>query len=137
MEFRHVDFSYNPERQILKNVTFNLESGPFEAAQVARHIDEVSYVVLNGNYALEAGLNAGTDALAVEAADSDAIQQYVNIITVKEGNENEPKIQALVEVLKSDEVKAFIEETWSGAVVPYEVDGAAETEADIIETEAE
>ena len=116
---------------------FNLEIEPFEAAQVARHIDEVSYVVLNGNYALEAGLNAGTDALAVEAADSDAIQQYVNIITVKEGNENEPKIQALVEVLKSDEVKAFIEETWSGAVVPYEVDGAAETEADIIETEAE
>ena len=116
---------------------FNLEIEPFEAAQVARHIDEVSYVVLNGNYALEAGRNAGTDALAVEAADSDAIQQYVNIITVKEGNENEPKIQALVEVLKSDEVKAFIEETWSGAVVPYEVDGAAETEAEIVETEAE
>ena len=45
--------------------------------------------------------------------------------------------KALVEVLKSDEVKAFIEETWSGAVVPYEVDGAAETEAEIIETEAE
>ena len=68
-----------------------LEIEPFEAASVARHIDEVSYVVLNGNYALEAGLNAGTDALAVEAADSDAIQQYVNVIAVAEGNENEPK----------------------------------------------
>jgi D-methionine transport system substrate-binding protein len=116
---------------------YNLEIQPFEAASVARHIDEVSYVVLNGNYALEAGLNAGTDALAVESADSDAIQQYVNVIAVAEGNENEPKIQALVEVLKSDEVKAFIEETWSGAVVPYEVDGAAETEAEAVETEAE
>ena len=115
---------------------YNLEIEPFEAAQVARHIDEVSYVVLNGNYALEAGLNAGTDALAVESADSDAIAQYVNVIAVKEGNENEEKIQALVEVLKSDEIKEFIEKEYSGAVVPYEIEeGAAETEAD--ETEAE
>ena len=91
---------------------------------------------LNGNYALEAGLNAGTDALAVESADSDAIAQYVNVIAVKEGNENEEKIQALVEVLKSDEIKEFIEKEYSGAVVPYEIEeGAAETEAD--ETEAE
>ena len=115
---------------------YNLAIEPFEAAQVARHIDEVSYVVLNGNYALEAGLNAGTDALAVESADSDAIAQYVNVIAVKEGNENEEKIQALVEVLKSDEIKEFIEKEYSGAVVPYEIEeGAAETEAD--ETEAE
>ncbi len=110
---------------------YNLEIEPFEAAQVARHIDEVSYVVLNGNYALEAGLNAGTDALVVESADSDAIQQYVNVIAVAEGNENEPKIQALVEVLKSDEIKAFIEETYEGAVVAYDAEaGAAETEAE-------
>ena len=113
---------------------YNLEITPFEAASVARHMDEVSYVVLNGNYALEAGLNAGTDALAVETADSDAIQQYVNVIAVADGNETSDKIVALVEVLKSDEVKAFIEETYSGAVVPYEAEGAAETE---VETEAE
>lgn len=110
---------------------YNLEIEPFEAAQVARHIDEVSYVVLNGNYALEAGLNAGTDALAVESADSDAIQQYVNVIAVKEGNENEEKIQALVEVLKSDEIVNYINEEYSGAVVPFEGEvGAAETEAE-------
>ncbi len=110
---------------------YNLEIEPFEAAQVARHIDEVSYAVLNGNYALEAGLNAGTDALAVETADSDAIQQYVNIIAVKEGNEDEPKIQALVEVLKSDEIREFIEKEYSGAVVPFEGEtGAAETETE-------
>ena len=110
---------------------YNLEIEPFEAAQVARHIDEVSYVVLNGNYALEAGLNAGTDALAVETADSDAIQQYVNVIAVKEGNENEEKIQALVEVLKSDEIVNYINEEYSGAVVPF--DG----EVEAVETEAE
>ncbi len=110
---------------------YNLEIEPFEAAQVARHIDEVSYVVLNGNYALEAGLNAGTDALAVESADSDAIQQYVNVIAVKEGNENDPKIEALVEVLKSDEIKEFIEKEYKGAVVPFEGEvAAAETEAE-------
>ena len=110
---------------------YNLSIEPFEAAQVARHIDEVSYVVLNGNYALEAGLNAGTDALAVETADSDAIQQYVNIIAVKDGNENEEKIQALVEVLKSDEIVNFINEEYSGAVVPFDGEvEAAETEAE-------
>ena len=110
---------------------YNLSIEPFEAAQVARHIDEVSYVVLNGNYALEAGLNAGTDALAVETADSDAIQQYVNVIAVKEGNENEEKIQALVEVLKSDEIVDYINEEYSGAVVPFEEEvGAAETETE-------
>ena len=110
---------------------YNLEIEPFEAAQVARHIDEVSYVVLNGNYALEAGLNAGTDALAVETADSDAIQQYVNVIAVKEGNENEEKIQVLVEVLKSDEIVNYINEEYSGAVVPFDGEvEAAETEAE-------
>jgi D-methionine transport system substrate-binding protein len=114
---------------------YNLEIEAFEAAQVARHIDEVSYAVLNGNYALEAGLNAGTDALAVETADSDAIQQYVNVIAVKEGNEDDPKIQALVEVLKSDEIKEFINEKYEGAVVPFEGEVAvAENE---VETEAE
>ena len=110
---------------------YNLSIEPFEAAQVARHIDEVSYVVLNGNYALEAGLNAGTDALAVETADSDAIQQYVNVIAVKEGNENEEKIQALVDVLKSDAIVDYINEEYSGAVVPFDGEvGAAETEAE-------
>ena len=113
---------------------YNLEILEFEAASVARHIEEVSYVVLNGNYALAARLNAGTDALVTESADSAAIQQYVNIIAVYEGNETSEKIQALVQVLKSDAVKEFIEETYEGAVVPYEESASAETEA---ETETE
>ena len=58
------------------------------------------------------------DALAVEAADGTAAEAYVNIVTVMEGHENDPKIQALVKVLTSEEVRAYIEQTWPGAVVP-------------------
>ncbi len=108
----------------------NLDIEEFDAESVSQHIEDAAFVVLNGNYALQAGLNAGSDALAVEAADSDAIQQYVNIIAVAEGNEDLPKIQALVEVLKSDEVKDYINDSYQGAVVPFEGSVEAETEAD-------
>ena len=91
-----------------------------EAAQVSRVVGEVAFVVLNGNYALEAGFSVGQDAVAYELSDSDAAQTYVNVIAVKEGNENDPGIQALVKVLKSDELKKFIEEKYDGAVVPFE-----------------
>ena len=91
-----------------------------EAAQVARVVDETAYVVLNGNYALEAGYSVGKDALAYETADSEAAKTYVNIIAVKEGNENLPGIKALVDILKSDEIKNYINETFDGAVIPFE-----------------
>lgn len=61
-----------------------------------------------------------TDALATESADGDAIQQYVNVIAVKEGNEALPKIKALTDVLHSDEIKDYINSTYQGAVVPYD-----------------
>ena len=116
----------------------NLDIEEFDAESVSEHTGDAAFVVLNGNYALQAGLNAGSDALAVEAADSAAIQQYVNIIAVKEGNENEPKIKALVDVLKGDEVKKYIEDTYKGAVVPFEGTVEASTEADTeAATEAE
>ena len=74
--------------------------------------------VINGNYAIDAGLKV-KDALAVEDGESDVIQgYYANVLVVKEGNENNEAIQALVDVLRSDEVKTFIEETYEGAVVP-------------------
>ena len=73
--------------------------------------------VINGNYAIDAGLKV-SDALAVESADGEAAQAYVNVLAVKEGRENDPAIQALVEALKSDEVKTFMDETYEGAVVP-------------------
>ena len=74
--------------------------------------------VINGNYALNAGLNAGTDALATEDPNSVSAQTYANVLVVKEGNENTEKTQALVKALTSQEVKDYINETYSGAVVP-------------------
>ena len=80
----------------------------------------MEYVVLNGNYALEAGYSVGKDSIAYEASDSVAAKTYVNIIAVKEGNESLDKIKALVTVLRSDEIKKFIEDTYDGAVVFFE-----------------
>ena len=91
-----------------------------EAAQVAKVKDEVAFVVLNGNYALAAGFSVGKDALAYEKSDSEAAKTYVNVIAVKEGNEDSAKIKALVDVLKSDDVKKYINDTYDGAVLPYE-----------------
>ncbi len=106
-----IDITENPH---------NIEFVELEAAQVSKVLSEVSFAVINGNYALDAGLNAQTDALATETSDSLAAQTYVNVIAVKEGNENNDAVKALVDVLKSDEIKKFIEETYQGAVVPFE-----------------
>nr|WP_081830095.1 MetQ/NlpA family ABC transporter substrate-binding protein [Butyrivibrio sp. NC2002] len=97
--------------------TYNLEFVELEAAQVARVINEVEYVVLNGNYALEAGYSVKKDSIAYEASDSIAAQTYVNIIAVEDGNQDQDKIKALVSVLRSDDIKKFIEDTYDGAVV--------------------
>ena len=91
-----------------------------EAAQVAKVKDEVAFVVLNGNYALEAGYSVSKDSIAYEKADSEAAKTYVNIIGVKEGNENSDGIKALVKVLKSDDIKKFINDKYDGAVTPFE-----------------
>ena len=98
----------------------NIEFVELEAAQVARVVKEVEYVILNGNYALEAGYSVGKDSIAYEASDSEAAKTYVNIVTVLEGNENSDKIQALVKVLRSDDIKKFIEDTYDGAAIFYE-----------------
>lgn len=99
---------------------YGIEIEELEAAQVSRVADEVAFVILNGNYALAAGYSVSKDAVAYEASDSMAAQTYVNVIAVKAGNENNEGIQALVDVLKSDEIKTFINETYDGAVVPFE-----------------
>ena len=91
-----------------------------EAAQVPRVAGEVALVVLNGNYALEAGYSVAKDALAYESSDSEAAKTYVNVIAVKEGNENTDKIKALVEVLQSDDIRKYINDTYDGAVIPFE-----------------
>jgi len=90
-----------------------------EAAQVSKVKSEVALVVLNGNYALQAGLSVSKDAVAYEKADSQAAITYVNIIAVKKGNQQKEGIVALVKVLKSDEIKKFINDKYDGAVIPY------------------
>ena len=111
---------------------YNVEIVELAAEQVARVAEETSYIVLNGNYALQAGYSVSKDALAYETSDSEAAKTYVNVIAVKEGNENSDKIKALVDVLKSDEIKDFINEKYDGAVIPFEDSddaGAEDTEA--------
>ena len=104
----------------IESKSVDVQLNEVEAAQVSRYKDEMSYMILNGNYALAAGIKAGSDALALEQGDSEAIkEQYVNVIAVKAGNEELPKIKALVGALQSEEVRAYIEEHFEGAVVPY------------------
>lgn len=98
---------------------YNVQIEELEAAQVSRVAGEVAFVVLNGNYALEAGYSVAKDAIAYETADSEAAKTYVNVIAVKEGNENNEGIQALVKALKSDEIQKFINDTYDGAVIPF------------------
>ena len=84
-------------------------------AQLANS-NEGTVAVINGNYALQAGLHA-SDALAIEDASGDAAQTYANIVACRAGEENSAKIQALVKALQSDAVKTYIENTYNGAVV--------------------
>ena len=95
-----------------------LEIVEMEAAQIAGVRDSVALAVINGNYALLAGLNVSKDAIASEDAASVSAQTYANILVVKEGNEKAEKIEALKKALLSAEVKDFINNTYSGAVVP-------------------
>lgn len=114
----------------------NVEIIELEAAQIPRVVQDMSYVVLNGNYALQADYSVAKDSLAYEKSDSEAAKTYVNLIAVKEGNEDSEAIKALVEVLKSDEIKEYINETYDGAVIPFE-DSADTAEDDTEEADAE
>ncbi len=106
------------EIDIIEN-PHNIKIVPLAAEQVARTLPDVAFGVVNGNYALEAGLST-EDAVAIEADDSEAVQEYVNVIAVKEGNEENEGVKALVDVLKSDDIKTFINDQYKGSVVPYE-----------------
>ena len=96
----------------------NLVITELDAAQLARSLQDVDLAVINGNFALAAGLNAGTDALAIEDASGDAAQTYANLLGVKAGNENSEAVQALLKALQSDAVREYINSTYNGAVVP-------------------
>ena len=96
----------------------NLNIIEMEAAQLTISLQDVDLAVINGNYALQAGLNAATDALATEDANSAAAQEYANILAVKAGNESDPRIAKLIVALESDAVRDYINNTYKGAVVP-------------------
>ena len=97
----------------------NIKIQELEAAQVPRVKDEVAFVVLNGNYALQAGFSVAKDSIAYEKSDSEAAKTYVNVIAVKEGNENSDAVKALVEALTSEEIVDYIDKTYDGAVIPF------------------
>ena len=96
----------------------NLNIQEIEAAQLPRSLQDVDMAVINGYYALQNGLKASTDAVAVESEASEALKMYVNVLAVKEGNETNPGIVALIKALQSEEAKAFMDKTYEGAVVP-------------------
>ncbi|MDS1029000.1 MetQ/NlpA family ABC transporter substrate-binding protein [Bacillota bacterium LX-D] len=91
-----------------------------EAAQISRTLPDVTAAVINGNYAIDAKLNPSKDAIVTEGQTSLAAKTYANIVVVRKGDENRPEIKALDEVLKSPEMKKFIEEKYQGSVLPVE-----------------
>ena len=103
-----LDIAENPQ---------NLEIVEMEAKNIPHSLPDVAFAVINGNYALQAGLT-GNDALASESADSDAAQTYANIVACRNGDENSDKVQALITALTSETCREYIESTYNGAVVP-------------------
>ena len=95
----------------------NLDIREMEAALLPTVLDEVAVAVINGNYAISAGLKA-SEAIAIEDSQSEAAQTYANVLVVKEGNENLDSVKALIEVITSDAIRDYINNTYEGAVVP-------------------
>ncbi|MBN2796753.1 MAG: MetQ/NlpA family ABC transporter substrate-binding protein [Clostridia bacterium] len=100
------------EKDIVENPK-NLVFKPIEAAQLPRVLPDVDAAIINGNYALEAGLSPAEDALILEGAES----PYANIITVRSEDQNNEALLALVDALQTDKVKTYIEENYGGGVV--------------------
>ena len=94
----------------------NYDVVEMEAAVVPTCLDSVAVAVINGNYAINAGLKV-SEALAVEDKDSEAAQTFANILVVKEGHEQDEAIQALAKALQTEKVKNFIAEKYDGAVI--------------------
>ncbi|MEU1203210.1 MetQ/NlpA family ABC transporter substrate-binding protein [Streptomyces sp. NPDC005813] len=93
----------------------DLQFKEIEAAQTPRSLKDVDAAVINGNYAIGAGLSPAKDALALESTKSNA---YNNVLAVKQGNEKDPRVEKLAKLLTSPEVKKFIEDKYAGSVLP-------------------
>ena len=107
----------NAGKADIEETPHNYEIVETKAELLTATLQDVDIAVINGNYAIDAGLKV-SDALAVESAEGTATAYYQNVVAVKEGNEYSEKIQALLKALKSDAVKQYIEKTYNGAVVP-------------------
>ncbi|MBK5253870.1 MAG: MetQ/NlpA family ABC transporter substrate-binding protein [Peptostreptococcaceae bacterium] len=108
LEATKIDIVENP---------YDIEIVELEAAVIPRSLPDLALAVINGNYALSADISSD-DAIAYEAADSEAAEEFANIIAVKAGNEDSEKSKVLYEAITSDKVKAFIKDTYKGAVLP-------------------
>ncbi|MFE4358670.1 MetQ/NlpA family ABC transporter substrate-binding protein [Kitasatospora sp. NPDC057518] len=93
----------------------NFKWKELEAAQLPRSVADLDAAVINGNYAIDSGLKPATDALVLEKAEGNP---YANILAVKKGKENDPRVKKLAELLHSDEVKKYIDDTFQGSVIP-------------------
>ena len=111
------DSGLEPTVQDIVDNPKNLQIEELEARLLPTTLQDVDMAVINGNYAIDAGLKIA-DALAVESTDGVAAEAYANVVAVKEGNENSEAVKALVKALESEEVRTFIEETYQGAVMP-------------------
>ncbi len=107
----------NATKQDIADNPKNIDIVEMEAAQLGRSIADVDMAVINGNYAIQAGLDVA-DAIAKEESDSLAAQTYGNVVAVKAGRENDEALKALAEVLKSKEIQDFITEKYEGSVLP-------------------
>lgn len=112
------DAGLNATKADIVDNPYNVDIQEIEAAALPPTLDSADFAVINGNYAIPAGLNVANDALACEDAASEAAQTFANIIAVKEGAEDSEKIQALVKAITSDEGRDYINTTFEGAVVP-------------------
>ena len=105
------------EKATLQDIAENPKNFKFqevEAAQVPRTLDDVDAAIINSNFAMQVQLDPTKDSLFIE----DSTSPYVNIVAVRQGDENRPEIQALMKVLHSQEIKDFINNKYKGAVVP-------------------
>lgn len=105
----------------LRNISENpkgIEFVELAAEQITHSLEDVNAAVINGNYALEAGLNPAEDALVIESADSDESYKYINYLVVKAGNEETAKTKALIAAFANQDVVDFINATYPGSVIP-------------------
>ena len=112
-----IDASSNATVLDIVDNPLNLNILEMAAENISNSLPDVAFGIINGNYALQAGLT-GNDALASEDAESDAAQTYANIIACRNGDESSDKIQALITALTSETCREYIESTYNGAVVP-------------------